>query len=176
MANDFAKGVHVVLTGTVNWARLTKEAGPDQMSGKYSVDLTLDSESKKLLEGMKILNHVNVKTQDGNYKYEEPTVRMKTMSLPTIWDRNKNVFTGMIGNGSTMRVKGVIKSWEVAGKKGLTCYINKGVVLELKEYEASEEEMEVLFEGVVPTPEQVNIPGNGNASSGDAADDDDLPF
>ena len=71
MANDFAKGVSVVLTGTTNWARLTEKAGPDQMSGKYSVELTLDAASKDLLSGMKILDHVNIKRQDGTYKYED---------------------------------------------------------------------------------------------------------
>lgn len=167
MANDFAKGVSVVLTGTTNWARLTEKAGPDQMSGKYSVELTLDAQSKDLLSGMKILDHVNVKRQDGTFKYEQPTVRLKTMSLPTIWDSQKNVFTDLIGNGSTMRVKATIKSYEMAGKKGLTCYINKGVVLNLVDMEANPEDDAALFEGVVAAP----------APSAVAAEsDDDLPF
>lgn len=168
MANDFAKGVPVVLAGTANWARLTEAAGPDQMSGKYSVELTLDKASQELLSGMKILDFVNVKRQDGSYKYEEPTVRLKTQSLPTIWDSEKNVYTGLIGNGSTMRVKGIIKSWEMAGKKGLTCYVNKGVVLNLVEPQASAEEESALFEGVVPQPK--------TAAPQPQEINDDLPF
>lgn len=167
MANDFAKGVSVVLTGTTNWARLTEKAGPDQMSGKYSVELTLDAQSKDLLSGMKILDHVNVKRQDGTFKYEQPTVRLKTMSLPTIWDTQKNVFTDLIGNGSTMRVKATIKSYEMAGKKGLTCYINKGVVLNLVDMEVNPEDDAALFEGVVAAPAP---------SAAAAESDDDLPF
>ena len=167
MANDFAKGVSVVLTGTTNWARLTEKAGPDQMSGKYSVELTLDAASKDLLSGMKILDHVNIKRQDGTYKYEEPTVRLKTVSLPTIWDSQKNVFTDLIGNGSTMRVKATIKSYEMAGKKGLTCYINKGVVLNLVDIESNPEDDAALFEGITPAPAPAqSVPEQ----------DDDLPF
>lgn len=168
MANDFAKGVSVVLTGTTNWARLTEKAGPDQMSGKYSVELTLDAASKDLLSGMKILDHVNIKRQDGTYKYEEPTVRLKTVSLPTIWDSQKNVFKDLIGNGSTMRVKATIKSYEMAGKKGLTCYINKGVVLNLVDMDMNTEDDDALFAGLdAPAP----APAANNVQS-----DDDLPF
>lgn len=166
MANDFAKGVSVVLTGTTNWARLTEKAGPDQMSGKYSVELTLDAASKDLLSGMKILDHVNIKRQDGTYKYEEPTVRLKTVSLPTIWDSQKNVFKDLIGNGSTMRVKATIKSYEMAGKKGLTCYINKGVVLNLVDMDMNTEDDDALFAGI-----EVPAPATNNVQS-----DDDLPF
>jgi hypothetical protein len=169
MANDFAKGVSVVLTGTANWARLTEKTGPDQMSGKYSVELTLDSASRDLLSGMKILDHVNVKRQDGTYKYEQPTVRLKTVSLPTIWDSQKNVFTDIIGNGSTMRVKATIKSYEMAGKKGLTCYINKGVVLNLVEMQANTEEDEALFAGLDATAPTAT-------ATTPAQSDDDLPF
>lgn len=175
MANDFAKGVPVMLTGTANWAKLTKASGPDQMSSKYSVELTLDADSQKLLTGMKILNHVNVKTREGEYKYEQPTVRMKSMTPPTLWDSQRNLYEGMIGNGSVLRVKGVIKSWEMAGNKGLTCYINKGVVLDLKEIEDNPEEMDALFEGVEVTPEQASFGSPKDAPVKDN-EDDDLPF
>ena len=171
MANDFAKGVSVVLTGTTNWARLTEKAGPDQMSGKYSVELTLDPPSKQLLEGMKIMDFVNVKKQDGTFKYEQPTVRLKTVSVPTIWDTQKNLFTGIIGNGSTMRVKATIKSYEMAGKKGLTCYINKGVVLNLMEMQDDGVDDDALFADL-PALTNDQIPTAPSTEQ----EDDDLPF
>ena len=102
---DFAKGVSAVLTGTTNWAQLTEKSGPNKMSGKYQVELTLDAESIKTLESMKILEHVNIKRQDGTLKYEKPTVRLKTNNPPQLWDTSKMPFDGLIGNGTTLRPK-----------------------------------------------------------------------
>ena len=125
---DFAKGVSVVLTGATNWARLTEATGPDSLSEKYQVDLTLDAESVKTLESMKILEHMQPKDRAGNLKYEASTVRLKTNNAPTIWDTSKTVFKGNIGNGSTLRAKVLIKAYEMAGKKGLTAFIIAKIV------------------------------------------------
>ena len=83
---DFAKGVSAVLTGTTNWARLTEKSGPDRLSEKYQVDLTLDAESIKTLEGMKILSFLEPKRKDGSKKYENPLVRLKTNQVPELFD------------------------------------------------------------------------------------------
>lgn len=66
---DFSKGVTIVVSGTANWAQLTERSGPNKLSEKYQVELTLDDASKKELESMKILDHVNIKRQDGSLKY-----------------------------------------------------------------------------------------------------------
>lgn len=186
---DFAKGVTAVLTGTTNWAQLTEKSGPNKMSGKYQVELTLDEESIKVLEGMKIMTHLNIKRQDGSLKYEKPTVRLKTNNPPTLWDTSKQVFNDFIGNGSSLRAKVFIKSWEMAGKKGLTAYINKGLLLSLNDVEGADDDD--LWEGVkVSTPQ---MPDDGAVSVADATaaeafgstapaaaseddDSDDMPF
>ena len=180
---DFAKGVSVVLTGATNWARLTEATGPDSLSEKYQVDLTLDAESVKTLESMKILEHMQPKDRAGILKYEASTVRLKTNNAPTIWDTSKNVFKGNIGNGSTLRAKVLIKAYEMAGKKGLTAYINQGVVLSLVDFQESADDS--LWEGIDVSPiaieEAANVPSSKPdvATSAEAFGDtsnDDLPF
>jgi hypothetical protein len=185
---DFAKGVTAVLTGTTNWAQLTEKSGPNKMSGKYQVELTLDQESINVLEGMKIMTHLNIKRQDGTLKYEKPTVRLKTNNPPTLWDTSKQVFNDFIGNGSTLRAKVFIKSWEMAGKKGLTAYINKGLLLSLNDVEGADDDD--LWDGVkVTTPQMpddgaVTVAdatadaafGNTSAPAATEDDDSDLPF
>jgi hypothetical protein len=179
---DFAKGVSAVLTGTTNWAQLTEKSGPNKMSGKYQVELTLDAESIKTLESMKILDHVNIKRQDGSLKYEKPTVRLKTNNPPQLWDTSKMPFDGLIGNGTTLRAKAFIKSWEMAGKKGLTAYINKGIILSLNDVDGADDDD--LWEDVKVAPLQEGqgaVPGASvdvaTASQAFATEeDDDLPF
>ena len=174
---DFAKGVSVVLTGTANWARLTEATGPDQLSEKYQVDLTLDADSIKALETMRILEHVS------QAKYEQPTARLKTKNLIKVWDKSKTLYTGMIGNGSTLRVRATIKSYEMGGKKGLTVYINEALVLSLEEYASAPDES--LFEGIDVSQEMplgaTEVPSSKPevataAAAFDNQEDDDLPF
>lgn len=175
---DFAKGVSVVLTGTANWARLTEESGMDQLSEKYQVDLTLDANSVKAIEEMKILDHVT------QAKYEQPTVRMKTRNLIKVWDKSKTLYTGLIGNGSTLRVRAVIKSYEMGGKKGLTIYINEALILALENYASGPDE--ALFDGIDVDQEMplgaAEVPNSKPQVATAAAafeansNDDDLPF
>lgn len=179
---DFAKGVTAVLTGTTNWAQLTEKSGPNKFSEKYQVELTLDAESIKTLEGMKILPHLEIKRQDGSKKYEQPTVRLKTNNPPQLFDTARMPFDGMIGNGSTLRAKAFIKSWEMAGKKGLTAYINKGIVLALNDIDTADDD-ELWQDVDVTSPvstAQAQVPTNSpdvaSASQAFDQEDDDLPF
>lgn len=180
---DFAKGVSVVLTGKTNWAQLTEKSGPNKFSDKYQVELTLDQESINVLESMKILQFLNIKTQDGANKYDTPTVRLKTQSPPQLWDTSKTPFTGLIGNGSTLRAKAFIKSWEMAGKKGLTAYINKGILLALSDIDSVDDDD--LWDDVTVTQPLADAPASiptgkpdvaTAAQAFDTEEEDDLPF
>jgi hypothetical protein len=180
---DFAKGVSAVLTGTTNWAQLTEQSGPNKFSEKYQVELTLDAASIKTLESMKVLSHLEIKRQDGSKKYEDhPTVRLKTNQPPQLFDTARMPFNGNIGNGSTMRVKAFIKSWEMAGKKGLTAYINKGIVLALNDIDVTDDDelwQDVELTAPVTTA-QTTVPGTkpdvATAPEAFEEADDDLPF
>lgn len=174
---DFNKGVTIVVSGTANWAQLTERSGPNKLSEKYQVELTLDDASKKQLQSMKILDHINIKREDGSYKYDQPTMRLKSKNTPKVYDLNKQIFNDLIGNGSKLRVQATLKAWEFAGKKGLACYCNKILVLELNDADQIDD---TAFWSDLPdpTPEQSAIPPTATAT--DAFDnnvsDDDLPF
>ena len=178
---DFAKGVSMIVSGTANWANLTERSGPNKLSEKYMVELTLDDASVQELTTMKILNHVNIKRQDGTLKYEKPTMRLKSKNAPRVYDLKKDLFNDLIGNGSKLRCQITIKTWELGGKKGLTCYVNKVLVLELLD---SDQVDDTAFWSDIPaeltqsvSKEETEMP---NATASDAfsndVSDDDLPF
>ena len=184
MANvDFAKGHGTILSGSVKYARLTNESGPDGMSEKYGCDLYLDSASVKQLTDLKILDHVRAKDPQGNFKHEEPVVKIKSINVPKGYLANRQIFDGLIGDGSEIRANVWIKKWEHKGKKGLSIWLSAFVINKLVEYQMNE--ADALFEGLEDlgdvTVEQTAVPSNkpyvATASATEAfADDDDLPF
>lgn len=177
---DFSKGVSIIVSGTANWAQLTERSGVNKLSEKYQVELTLDDASKKELQAMKVLDHVNIKRQDGSLKYEQHTMRLKSKNAPKVYDLNKQIFNDLIGNGSKLRCQILIKSYEMAGKKGLTCYVNKVLVLELNDADHIDD---TAFWADVPdisADELIQKSTTPSATASDAFDndvsDDDLPF
>ena len=177
---DFSKGVSIIVSGTANWAQLTERSGVNKLSEKYQVELTLDDASKKELQAMKVLDHVNIKRQDGSLKYEQHTMRLKSKNTPKVYDLNKQIFNDLIGNGSKLRCQILIKSYEMAGKKGLTCYVNKVLVLELNDADHIDD---TAFWADVPdisADELIQKSATSSATASDAFDndvsDDDLPF
>ena len=185
MANvDFAKGHGTILSGSVKYARLTNESGPDGMSEKYGCDLYLDSASVKQLTDLKILDHVRAKDPQGNFKHEEPVVKIKSINVPKGYLANRQMFDGLIGDGSEIRANVWIKKWEHKGKKCLSIWLSAFVITKLVEYQMNE--ADALFEGLEDlgdvTADQVAVPSNkpnvATASASAAFDDDDdqLPF
>ena len=184
MANvDFAKGHGTILSGSVKYARLTNESGPDGMSEKYGCDLYLDSASVKQLTDLKILDHVRAKDPQGNFKHDEPVVKIKSINVPKGYLANRQIFDGLIGDGSEIRANVWIKKWEHKGKKGLSIWLSAFVITKLVEYQMNDSD--ALFEGLEDlgdvTADQVAVPSSkpsvATASASDAFEgDDDLPF
>jgi len=184
MANvDFAKGHGTILSGSVKYARLSNESGPDGMSEKYGCDLYLDDASVKQLNDLKILDHVRAKDPQGNFKHEEPVVKIKSINVPKGYLANRQIFDGLIGDGSEIRANVWIKKWEHKGKKGLSIWLSAFVITKLVEY--STNDADALFEGLEDlgdvTTEQASVPSNkpnvATASANEAFEsDDDLPF
>lgn len=174
---NFDKGVSIVVSGTANWAQLTEMSGPNKLSEKYQVELSLDEASQKELASMKILDHVNIKRQDGSLKYETPTIRFKSKNIVKVYDTNRQIFNDLIGNGSKMRVQGTIKTYEMAGKKGLTCYINKALILELNDVDQVDDSD---FWSGLPDAGDVSLRETkvptATTENAFSSDDDDLPF
>ena len=180
---DFAKGHGTILSGSVKYARLTNESGPDGMSEKYGCDLYLDDVSTKQLADLKILDHVRAKDTQGNFKHEEPVVKIKSINVPKGYLANRQMFDGLIGDGSEIRANVWIKKWEHKGKKGLSVWLSAYVITKLVEYVSSDSD--ALFEGLEDlgdvTPDQATTPTLSKpqvATATEAFDgsDDDLPF
>ena len=135
MSTNFQEGVALTISGTTTWASITSASGPNKFSEKYQVEVTLDAQSlvklKALTQDFDILDFLNIKNKEGEFRYEEPTVRCKTNKLPMVWGPDKQPFTGFINNGSFIAARIFIKSWEMGGKKGLTAYLNEAAVLNL---------------------------------------------
>ena len=179
---DFAKGHGTILSGSVKYARLTNESGPDGMSEKYGCDLYLDDASIKQLTDMAILDHVRAKNPQGDFKHDEPVVKIKSINVPKGYLANRQLFDGLIGDGSEIRANVWIKKWEHKGKKGLSIWLSAFVITNLVEY--ANDSADALCEGLpdvgelpsgfenVPT-EKPNV-----ATAGDAfgESNDDLPF
>jgi hypothetical protein len=95
-------------------------------------------------------------------KGEGVYITAKSKLLPKVYDANRQVFTGHIGNGSLLRVKVLIKEWEALKKKGITAYLNGVVIVKLEEYNNLNDD--ALFQGL------------DNAQSAGTEFSDGLPF
>lgn len=123
----------VKVQAEIMWAFLDT---PNQLSGKYQVDLcNLSKSAVQTLESM----GVSVRTkpdqpEKGHY------ITAKSVNFPiTTTDADGKPITGKVGNGS----KGIalLKPYEYTfkGKKGVGIGINKLVITDLKLYEVEEE-------------------------------------
>ena len=179
---DFAKGHGTILSGSVKYARLTNESGPDGMSEKYGCDLYLDDASVKALNDLGILDHVRAKNPQGEFKHEEPVVKIKSINVPKGYLANRQIFDGLIGDGSEIRANVWIKKWEHKGKKGLSVWLSAYVITNLIEYATNDSD--ALFEGLPDVGElpsgfdntPTNKPNVASASEAFTESDDDLPF
>jgi len=153
--SNFKDGVSAILAGTTKWAKVTEATGPNDLSEKYQLDLYLDKASEESLRGM---GAESILKDKGEGVY----ITAKSKLLPKVYDTNRQVFTGHIGNGSLLRVKVLIKEWEALKKKGITAYLNGVVIVKLEEYNNLNDD--ALFQGL------------DNAQSGGTELSDGLPF
>ena len=107
--SNFKDGVSAILAGTTKWAKVTEATGPNDLSEKYQLDLYLDKASEESLRGM---GAESILKDKGEGVY----ITAKSKLLPKVYDANRQVFTGHIGNGSLLRVKVLIKEWEALKK------------------------------------------------------------
>ena len=151
--SDFKEGVVVVIDGTAKWARLTEESGPNEMSQKFQLDLYLSPDSLKKLE--EIMAQEIIKD-----KGEGAYITAKSTKLPRVYTADRMPFTGLIGNGSQVSAKVLVKEYEFKKKTGITAYLNGLVITKLEQYNGADDAE--LFQGL-ETP-----------AAQDGADD--LPF
>lgn len=127
----------VKVVATVAFPSLTR---PDQMSGKYSVQLT--NLSPAAVEKLEELG-IQPKFKDDDYnrgQFIEPksAYPIDNSKYPTVFDDNKGLLDAdLIGPGS--KVKATIKAydWEFRGKSGVGARLVKLEVVELAEPSAA---------------------------------------
>lgn len=167
----------LVLTGKAYWAHVRI---PNEMSGKYQLDLTVDSKTAKDLESKGILvknrkTGKNVKTTDPEDKIGDFVTLIRgaenkktgeSLAPPLVVDSSKLVMDKnvLIGNGSLVKVKTNIFDWTFKGKKGKSLGLNVVQVLDLVKYENK------LLEGL----KEEN--GYKTEETTSSQDDDEIPF
>ena len=115
----------VKIKAEIMWAYLNK---PNEMSGKYQVDLcNLSPKATEALEDMGL----EVKTKEGKGKY----ITCKSTRPITIYDDGGSILDGsMLGNGS--KAVALVDAWEWSyqKKKGISPGLKKLVITEFKSY------------------------------------------
>ena len=115
----------VKVKAEVMWAFLNK---PNEMSGKYQVDLcNLSEKAVDALEGLGI----EVKTKEGKGRY----ITCKSQRPITAYDDGGTLLEGdILGNGSKAAAVITPYEWAFKGKKGVSPSLRKMVVTELVAY------------------------------------------
>jgi hypothetical protein len=115
----------------IMWAFLDT---PNQMSGKYQVDLcNLSDKAIRALEDI----GVNVRNKEGKGFFV--TAKSKNYPIPAV-TKEGNTITAKVGNGS--RGVALVKpyAYKASGKSGVAVGINKLIVTDLVAYEGGESE------------------------------------
>ena len=119
----------VKIKADIMWAYLTK---PNEMSGKYQVDLcNLSDKATEALQAMGL----EVKTKEGKGKY----ITCKSTRPITIYDDGGSVLDGsVLGNGSKAVALVDAWEWQYQKKKGISPGLKKLVITEFKAYNGAE--------------------------------------
>ena len=119
----------VKIKADIMWAYLTK---PNEMSGKYQVDLcNLSDKATEALQDMGL----EVKTKEGKGKY----ITCKSTRPITIYDDGGSVLDGsVLGNGSKAVALVDAWEWQYQKKKGISPGLKKLVITEFKAYNGAE--------------------------------------
>ena len=121
------------MQGKCKWAHITKPN--TKFEPVWSIDIVLENE--ELISRLKEKG-LNVKTdRDGDFilqiKKKCKNRNGDDLSPPIVLHEGE-AFDGLVGNGSTVTVYFGVKPWAMAGRKGVSCFLNKVEVNELVEY------------------------------------------
>lgn len=117
-----------VISGTAYWPSTTKV---NSMSGKYQIDLSVDSETAESLADMGVTVKQAEDAKDARGTY----VTLKSVFAPNVVDANGNTFDGTIGNGSKINVATHVYEWKFKNKSGMSLGLDEVQVIDLVEYE-----------------------------------------
>lgn len=142
----------MIITGKAYWAKLFRPGKSYDGDPEWSIDVTVDADSRRALEeaglGAKIKPPTNNKGREHEGKEEyiqfsKPTHSKNGVELypiEVVNGKNKEFPSDvMIGNGSLVRVMLTPHPWEMNGRSGFTPRIQKVQVVDLVEVEPREE-------------------------------------
>jgi hypothetical protein len=126
------------ITGTAYWAKIQK---PDPDTNKYTIDVTLDDDSKAMLKTLGI-SWRNKGDEKGDFftPWKHAVDLDGNPKELTVLDADKKSFTAPVGNGSKVRIEFYPREWEYQKKKGVRACLTKVTVLEHKPYVPLEKE------------------------------------
>jgi hypothetical protein len=119
---------------------------PDDMSDAYTVDAVADT--KEAEDALRALGASPAVRRDGTAVEHQgfegkPVFKIKRkthtrsgeeLGAPTVVDSQGNPFTGLIGNGSRVRLYGKAFNWNFKGKSGTGLGLNTVQVIDLVEF------------------------------------------
>ena len=162
-----------MISGIAHWAKVHKPAidqfNPD---GIYSIDVAIDSKTKKTLNSLGLAPRVKNDEDDrGDYIKIKRNHKKKdgpTNTSVRVVDSTKNPIpdTVLIGNGSKVNVLFDVYDWTYGGKKGVGASLKAVQVIDLVEYKKD-------------TDDLPNVDGGFKTTSTKGATDeldDELPF
>ena len=119
----------VKIKAEIMWASLTK---PNEMSGKYQVDLcNLSDKATEALESMGLV----VKSKEGKGKF----ITCKSTRPITIYDDGGAILDGsLLGNGSQAVALVDAWEWQYQKKKGISPGLKKLVITDYKTYSTAD--------------------------------------
>lgn len=121
----------------VKWAKLIK---PDEMSGKWSINLYVTSEQLAELKAQGIEPKVDKDGVPFVQAARKPKSNKGTeIDPPRVVDADRKPFAKNIGNGSVCNVIVSIYDWTFQKKEGKGVWLEAVQVVELKEYEGRED-------------------------------------
>lgn len=132
-----------VISGTAHWAKVHKPTQDDKGIDQYTIDLSIDSATKKTLEALNISVKNAVTGVGVKEKKPDDTrgdfVSLKTSIKPKVVDSKKQAIpeTTLIGNGSKVKVKTHVYDWKFKNRSGSSLGLDAVQVLDLVEYTTS---------------------------------------
>lgn len=155
-----AKAKFVTTKGAAQWPWLNKPDTRFDTDGKYKADLLVKAdEAKDFMSAAKALfveEFGEKMLPKAKWPFEKDDesgavrIRAKSSNKPGLFDAKGNTITAdlNVGNGSTIKMAGVMSTYDAGGNKGVTAYLNSVQIIDLVEFGGNdfEEEDGYVFE------------------------------
>lgn len=122
-----------IIQGTAYWASITQPN--TKFEPTWCIDVAnLDAKAKKILKADGLADKIkNLGDDRGDFIKITQKVEKRNGDIfepPKVVDGMKRPFTDLVGNGSKVAVKYLVREWEYAGKSGTTADLKAVQVLE----------------------------------------------